>query len=116
MIRNMSAATIVAAISLILCISGGCLNSSDVHRVNGDVAMDVLTEVLQSWKDGKKPEDLTRKTPPVTVQDLDWMRGMRLLDFQIQDQTSPIDANLHCRVKLTMVDTNEVKQEKSLYI
>lgn len=114
MSKYMCAASWMAACSLMLCATVGCGSRADVHRVDHGVAIEVLTDVLQSWKNGEKPEDWQAKSPPVTVQDLEWMRGVKLLDFKVQDSAQAIDANLHCPVKLILVDANQEAREKSV--
>ena len=37
----------------------------------------------------------------MTVQDLDWEGGAKLLDYQIVDDGQPADANLRVKVRLT---------------
>ncbi len=114
MYKSFKAATMVAVVALLACIGQGCSNPADAHRVDSDVALEVLVDVLQSWKDGERPEGCQAKTPPVVVQDLDWIRGIKLTEFQIQDGAQSIDANLHCQVKLDLLDENQVKSQKTV--
>jgi hypothetical protein len=37
----------------------------------------------------------------MTVQDLEWESGVKLLDFQVLDEGQPADASLRVRVRLT---------------
>jgi hypothetical protein len=56
--------------------------------------------VLASWREGETPESWKLKSPAVVIQDFDWQSGAKLNSFEIVDQGEPVDANLHCRVKL----------------
>lgn len=62
--------------------------------------------VLDSWKSGESPEAWKQKNPAVVVQDLDWLRGSELKGFEIVDGGEAIDANLHCRVRLQLADSD----------
>ena len=38
----------------------------------------------------------------MTVQDFDWEAGAKLVDYQIQGEGEPVDANLRIQVKLNL--------------
>lgn len=83
---------------------GGCTSEHVLYPVDADQARSILREVLQSWKDGHSIASWHTKDPEVIVQDLDWMSGAKLDDFEIIGEGEAIDANLHCTVKLHLQD------------
>ena len=88
--------------TLLLMLNSGCGGDSpEAHRVDSRRARSVLEEVLASWKQGQTPESWRQKSPEVVIQDFDWQGGARLQSFEVLSE-EPIDANLHCRVKLTL--------------
>lgn len=108
-VKRLSAATL-----LMFMLFAGCESAATAHRVNGDLARQILADVLQGWRDGGKPEDWKSKTPSVVVQDMEWMTGHKLIDFEILEEGELIDANLHCQVKLTIADANQATQVKTV--
>ena len=99
----------VAAIVICL-LAAGC--NQRVHRVEPDIAQRTLSDVLESWQRGESPESWQAREPTVVVQDFDWKFGARLLSFEVLD-TKAVDANLHCRVKLTL-STDKGKKERTV--
>jgi hypothetical protein len=100
------------ACSLLFCLFAiGCGSS---HRVQPDVAEKTLRTAMESWKNGQAPGDLQKATPAIVVQDLDWMSGSKLVDFQILEGGQPVDSNLYAQVKLTLQGAGGEKAEKTV--
>jgi hypothetical protein len=72
-----------------------------------------LARTLDAWKAGGKPEELAATQPPVTVQDMDWSAGARLLGYELLDEKDD-NANLLCRVKITLDGNAEKPLEKTV--
>lgn len=70
--------------------------------VDADRARETLRTVLETWKNGDAPESLKERSPSIVVQDMDWIGGTRLLNYEIVDSGRAVDANLLCKVKLTL--------------
>jgi hypothetical protein len=68
------------------------------------LARDTLQRVLDGWKSGEKPEDFQKQEPPVVVQDVEWMTGSALVSYKLLSPGDPLDANLHCPVRLVTRD------------
>lgn len=84
------------------------------HNVNTDDARRALESVLTAWRDGATSESLQAKEPPMVVQDFDWTLGAKLESFEILGPGEAFDANLHCQVKLTLVDSQGQRTEKTV--
>jgi hypothetical protein len=84
---------------LILTLSG--CSSSNAHAVDPPRAREALKTALDYWKQGESPKSLSSGATPMTVQDLEWEGGAKLIDYQILDDGQQADANLRVKVKLT---------------
>ena len=82
--------------------------------VDAGRAREVLQAALESWKRGEPPEALRKRSPPITVQDMDWEAGSRLVDFRVVGAGQSEDANLRCPVRLTLRDPQGRATEKSV--
>lgn len=80
--------------------------------VKSDVARETLSSVMESWKNGAKPESLQERNPAIVVQDLDWTGGFKLVDYDFEGLGKEVDANLIVQVKLTLEDSSGEKTEK----
>jgi len=85
----------------------GC--SGPAHAVSESSARDALKTALEQWKKGESPRSLASSATPMTVQDVDWEAGTKLLDYQLVDDGKALDANLRVQVKLTLSDPGKDK-------
>jgi len=81
-------------------------------------ARDALRTALDGWKKGDKPNALQSASPPIVVQDFDWMAGQALLGYEVLGDGKDDDANLRIPVRLTLGDKNgrEVKKDASYIV
>jgi hypothetical protein len=91
-----------AACAALAGCSGGPRTAAPVEP---DKARAALRTTLDAWKAGKSPESLARADPPIVAQDLDWMTGSKLTEYELADDGKAEDANLRVRVRLTVRDT-----------
>jgi hypothetical protein len=84
---------------LILAFSG--CSSGSAHAVDQPRAREALKTALDHWKQGENPRSLSSSATPMTVQDLEWEGGAKLVDYQIMDDGQTADANLRVKVRLT---------------
>lgn len=92
---------------LALCLffgTAGCTGQKHAAPVKPELARESLRTVLDSWKRGDDLASLRQASPSITVQDLDWKSGYKLLDYEIVGDGKYDDANLLCPVKLKMQD------------
>jgi hypothetical protein len=87
-------------VAMMLLAPSGC-SSSSAHAVDTPRAREALRTALDHWKQGDTPRSLSASTSPMTVQDLEWESGVKLIDYQVLDDGQTADANLRVRVKLT---------------
>ena len=57
---------------------------------------------LDVWKKGDTPASLTGNTPAITAQDLDWLGGAKLVDYEVTGDGKSVEASLYVPVTLTM--------------
>jgi hypothetical protein len=91
----------LAAMAAVLAMPG-CSGGSAAHAVDTSRARDALVIALDHWKQGDTPGSLPSSSTPMTVQDFDWQGGAKLLDYQVQGEGEPRDANLSIKVKLSL--------------
>jgi hypothetical protein len=90
-------------------LCSGCSGSSRAHAVDPPRAREALHSALERWKAGAEPRSLQSSSTPMTVQDLDWQAGAKLVDYQLVDDGKPYDANLRVQVKLVLSDAGRGK-------
>jgi hypothetical protein len=96
--RSLMLSIIVASLAaLALLALSGCSGPA-AHAVNTSKARDALVTALDHWKQGDAPRSISS----MTIQDFDWERGAKLLDYQVQGEGEARDANLSIKVKLTL--------------
>ncbi|WP_165249649.1 hypothetical protein [Paludisphaera soli] len=106
------AATLAVALAA---IATGC-SSGVAHPVDPGPAMDALKTTLDAWKAGKAPDSLQEASPPIVVQDLEWLSGAKLESYEVQGEGVPADANLQVRVKLNLAAKGKKAQRDAHYL
>jgi hypothetical protein len=72
---------------------------------------------MESWKDGKQPEDLADETPPITVQEMEWSNGAKLIEYQLVEGDRPAGQNLFAKVKLKLeLPDGKVSEKVATYV
>ena len=110
--RRAATALVVVATAV---AASGC-GSGVAHPVDPDRAMTALKTALDAWKDGKDPESLKTSDTPMVVQDMEWQSGAKLVDYQVEGDGSPADANLNVRVKLNLTAKGKKVQRDAHYL
>ena len=110
---RLGAGMMIVTVAAALAVVTGCSGGSKAAAVDAPKARQALETALESWKKGTQPDELKNGSPPMTVQDLDWMNGLKLMDYQIDENIKDEDANLRIPVKLTLKDTKgkEIKKQ-----
>jgi hypothetical protein len=93
---------IALAIAFAAVFLGGCSGSHWGASVDPERAREALKTTLDVWKKGDKPTDLTNNSPAITAQDLDWMGGATLVDYQVTGDGRSVEGNLYVPVTLTL--------------
>lgn len=97
-IRVFLVAAAAVGISLAALSCGGPRRAGSV---NPSQARDALHATLESWKSGEAADALQNRSK-ITVQDLDWMAGYKLLDYELIGSGTSQDTQLRCPVKLSL--------------
>jgi hypothetical protein len=100
----------LAAVAMML----GCSTSQRAAPVDAERARDTLKIVLEGWKKGDLPSALKDAAPSITVQDMDWLAGARLVDYQLAGDGKKVEANLYVPVKLTLRTPQGKEVKKSV--
>jgi hypothetical protein len=104
LVRNGTLGVILACLAaMVLLALSGC-SSGSAHAVDPSRARDALVSALDHWKKGETPRSLSSASPAMTVQDFEWERGAKLVDYQLLGDGESRDANLSVQVKLTLAD------------
>jgi len=91
----------------------GC-SGSRYDAVDPGRARDALKVALDGWKKGDTPAALKEGSPPIVVQDLDWIGGAKLVDYQVDGDGKAREANLYVPVKLTLRSRQGKEIKKSV--
>jgi len=101
--ENIRRMVLVTTLLVFISFFMGCGGySAKAHRVDPDLARVTLTKVLDGWKQGLSCTNWEKDKQPITVQDLDWLNGVKLESYQMLGADEAIDANLYCPVKLIL--------------
>ena len=80
----------------------GCAPGEVRPQADADAARALLTQTLDAWKAGQKPEDLRSANPVVYVTDEDWSAGRRLTGYELVDEPVPNGSHWRVFAKLTL--------------
>ncbi|WP_422928913.1 hypothetical protein [Singulisphaera sp. PoT] len=95
----------------------GCSGTPQGPPVDAGHARETLKASLDSWKNGDSPEALKSRQPPIMMQDLDWMAGAKLVDYELTSDGRKAESNLFVPVKLTLrTSKGQVKKEVSYIV
>lgn len=105
---------VAMAVATILMFAG--CGSGEAHGgpVDPKIAQDSLRIVLDAWKNGEKPDQLQSPPRKITAQDLDWLKGMKLVEYKVLDDATPKGTNLWVSVDLTLADTSSKTVHKKV--
>ena len=100
----------------LLLLAAGCSNQrpNKAAPVDAETARSTLKLALDAWRDGKSPDSLQQASPKITAQDMDWKQGLTLKNYKLLGDGVERDANLECRVKLSLVDKRGKTFEKTV--
>lgn len=102
---------VLLVLALFTC--GGCGGTS-AGPVDASAARRALESALTAWQQGESPGSLKQSDPPITVQDLDWKNGVKLVEYEILPDAQLDRLNLHAHVKLTLEDASGNQTQKTV--
>jgi hypothetical protein len=86
-----------ALVAMSGCGMGGSATPADPNQ-----AKNALSAALDAWKNGGKPSDLEKLSPPIHVRDVDWTGGSSLVSYKADkdgklsgyDMNYPVDLEM----------------------
>jgi hypothetical protein len=103
------------AAALAAALAAGCSNSRPLPMAaTPEKARPALEAALAAWRDGKSPADLRAGSPPVFVNDPDFARGRKLVDFKVAGDGKPFGTGLRYDVTLTVQDGSGSKAARKV--
>jgi hypothetical protein len=101
--------------ALLLALIPACSDApAKAPTVDSRLARESLVKVLDLWKSGAAIDAPRQGSPPITVQDFDWMQGAKLASYEVQSEGTFDDANLRIPVKLTLATPEGKSGEKTV--
>jgi hypothetical protein len=94
--------SLLAALAAALLLSGCSGSGGAGGPVDAPKAREVLKIVLDGWKRGDTPATFAGASPAVTVQDMDWSSGAKLVDYQVAADGKEMGSSLYVPVALTL--------------
>jgi len=107
-------------VSLAVCLAlagflaTGCGDRISAAPLDTTKARDALKTTLDAWKSGADASTLKSNSPAIVAQDLEWLGGAKLVDYQIEGEGTPVDSNLRVSVKLTLKGRDGTEATKSV--
>lgn len=117
MIIERACIVLLAAAALASAGCGGGKNYVPPAVADPVAARAALEKALDCWRLRITPSELQAADPPITVKDVDWREGRRLLEFQLLAGEEPWGSTIRwpVRLKLVRADGREETLE-ALYI
>lgn len=93
-----------AAVAALLSLAAGC--GRDLPpETDPAVAREALTAALDAWKEGRAPDTLRQRTPPVDFAEPQWDKGGRLTDYQVKkEERSGVSVRFTVRLQVRQKD------------
>jgi hypothetical protein len=112
--RNFLLSSFFVPFAIFMIATSGCQSSSEANRVDPNLAKSTLESALDGWQRGEPIASYQKNDAPVVVQDLDWTEGAKLTAYKILDSRDPLDANMFCRVQLSLEDVSGKRSEREV--
>ncbi len=101
-----------------LCLgwAAGCSkNAALPPETDPNAAREAMTAALDAWKEGKTPDSLKQKQPPVDFRDTNWEKGSILKDYTIKaDERFGVSIKLTVQLQLQDKDGN-IRERIAVY-
>ena len=103
----------VISLAIAVALLGGCSRPPWAGTVDADRAGEALKTALDVWKKGDTPDALKNNTPAITAQDLDWLGGAKLVNYEVTGEGKAVESSLYVPVTLTLAPPKgkEVKKK-----
>jgi len=107
---------LAAVLSAILALTVSGCSKGVANPVDPDRARVALRSALDHWKSGGDPPSIPSSSLPMTVQDLEWQSGAKLVNYEVLGDGEPADANLRVKVKLTLAGRGKNTEKTVNYL
>ena len=94
-------------VALVAALLAGCAGSGRTGPVDAPKAREALKTALDGWKRGDAPNSFAGATPAMTVQDMDWSSGVKLVEYKVA-------SSLYVPVTLTLRPKQGSEVKKSV--
>jgi hypothetical protein len=105
---------LVNSLAIVVAFLGGCSGSQHGPPVEAERAREILKTALDVWKKGDTPASLSNNTPAITAQDLDWLGGAKLVDYEVTGEGKSLEATRRVPVTLTLKMANGKEAKKKV--
>ncbi|RPI80315.1 MAG: hypothetical protein EHM42_12285 [Planctomycetaceae bacterium] len=96
-------------VALVL-LPAGCGQQTVKLQGNADESRQIVNEMLDAWKSGRKPDEFQQsRKPPVVVGDEDWSAGAQLKSF---DVAAPVEYGGNWRVPVVVTTVTPAQGER----
>jgi hypothetical protein len=106
--------TLFVSLAPAVLVAAGCSSSSLPAETDPAKGREVLNRVLDSWVEGKPPEDLKSANPPIIASDPDWKAGAKLTKYEVDPTDGRMGVDLLLKVKLTMTGSDGKPRQKQV--
>jgi hypothetical protein len=86
-----------------------------VPAAGPEQAREALRTALDAWQNGQTVSALQGQSPSITIADGDYLRGCRLVCYQLADNDRLVGLRLHCTVTLSLQDDRGRSFEKKVF-
>jgi hypothetical protein len=107
---------IAPAVAAVVALTTSGCSKGVANPVDPDRARVALKAALDHWKSGGDPLSMPTSATPMTVQDLEWQSGAKLVDYEVLGDGDPADANLRVKVKLTLAGKGKNTEKTVNYL
>lgn len=117
MTARRSTTVVPGALALLLAASlaAGCGDAAPAPT-EPTAAKEYLAQSLDAWKSGEPKSSLLDGTPSIFVQDPDWEREAKLLDYTLEGDGHPLGAGVQWTVPLTLSTGGKSVTRKAVYV
>lgn len=110
-IRRSTAVALVLAASL----AAGCGDSAPAPT-DPSAAREFLTRALDAWKAGGPKTSLSGGSPSFLVNDPDWERAAKLVDYRLDGEGQPLGSGVQWAADLTLTAKGKTVEKKAVYV
>lgn len=102
-------------LGLVLAAAPGCRRPA-ARAADPARAREALQTALGAWQKGESADSLRQQSPSITMADVKWKEGHRLVRYEIADKDQVVGCDLECHVFLVLKDPKgKQTEEKAVF-